>query len=287
MPVPGLLEARDLRQQEVQRDDRQQDEDREPDQVAGGEVEPGRMLLVLHLLLGRGRVGNVLAARGLHPRAFASSPSTPAATRPEQRRGQRSAPPDGLGQRQPGGEVDDVVLAEVDERHPERRGVGPADRAGDRAGLREDMGGLDGQGEVEGRHGSERIPAEETVQRLPVGPPELLAVLVHHPPQLRRAPVGHPAAAPPRTTAAPSGPPSSRSGRGRTSRRAGRRRAGTARGGAAARTAPCRAGRGTRSSATRSASARRALIRPGRPKARCRRSVGVTPRPIARSARTG
>ena len=47
----------------------------------------------------------------------------------------------------------------------------------------------------------------------------------------------------------------------------------------------CRAGRGTRSSATRSASARRALMRPGRPNARCSRSVGVDAAADARGRR--
>ena len=82
-PVPGLLEAGDLRQQEVQRDDRQHDEDREPDEVARGQVEPGRVLLVLDVLApARSALASVLAARGLHPRALASSAWTPAATRP-------------------------------------------------------------------------------------------------------------------------------------------------------------------------------------------------------------
>ena len=44
----------------------------------------------------------------------------------DQRRHGGRAAPDPLGEREPGGEVDDVVLAQVDERDAERAGVGPA-----------------------------------------------------------------------------------------------------------------------------------------------------------------
>ena len=131
------------------------------------------------------------------------------------------------------------------------------------------------------RHGSEGIAAEETVQRRPVGLPELLAVLDHHAAQLRRPPVLHQALLRPRTRAARSGPPSSRSGRGRTSRRAGaaprgnrsRWRDSTYAHGAVRE-------RGTRSSATRSASSPTRGSAPGVPNARCSRSVGVVPPPM-------
>ena len=60
-----------------------------------------------------------------------------------------------------------------------------------RPGLGQHVCGRDGCREVQGRHGGERISPEDTVQRGPAGPPELLAVLDHHAPQLRRAAVLH------------------------------------------------------------------------------------------------
>ena len=199
------------------------------------------------VVLRRLRVDLGIPCTGRRPAASvmrAPAPPAPGRTRDTRATsgvdGRRRAP-DALGQREPGGEVDDVVLAQVHEREPERAGVRPADGAGDRAGLGQQVGGGHGGGEVQGRHGGERdcLPADRTAS--PAGTPELLAVLDHHPPQLRRQPVVHQA----RPRRVPGrrrrdGPVADQR-RGRTSRRCAPRRAGTAPGGAAAgrATVPC------------------------------------------------
>ena len=75
-----------------------------------------------------------------------------------------------FGQRGAGDQVDGVVLAEVDEREPERAGVGPADRARDGIDLRDQARGHQRGGEVQRRHGSERIPSERIVKIVPAVP---------------------------------------------------------------------------------------------------------------------
>ena len=74
------------------------------------------------------------------------------------------------------------MLTEVDEREPERSGVGPADRTSDGIHLREQVRGHQRGGEVQGRHGGERIPSEHIVKIVPAVTPEALAVLEHHAP---------------------------------------------------------------------------------------------------------
>ena len=49
----------------------------------------------------------------------------------------------------------------------ERGGVGPAERARDAARVAEDVRGRHGRGEVQRRHGGQRIASEDTVQRRP------------------------------------------------------------------------------------------------------------------------
>src|ERR1700679_1969483 len=55
----------------------------------------------------------------------------------DQRLGERLASPHGGDEKRPGGQVGDVVLAQVDEAEAERRRVGPAQGALDLAGFRE------------------------------------------------------------------------------------------------------------------------------------------------------
>ena len=52
-------------------------------------------------------------------------------------------------QRESAEQIDDVVLAEVDEREAEHAGVGAADGAGERAALGEQQRGHRGSGEVQ------------------------------------------------------------------------------------------------------------------------------------------
>ena len=131
------------------------------------------------------------AAASLMRRALASSAWIAAGEPPRERRRGRRAGAHALGEREAGRQVDHVVLAEVDEREAEQQRVGPPQRPGDHAGLGEHMRRRDGCREVQGGHGGQGVPPEDTVQRGPAGPPEVLAVLDHHAPQLRRAPVVH------------------------------------------------------------------------------------------------
>ena len=96
-----------------------------------------------------------------------------------------------LGERRAREQIHDVVLPEIHERDTERGGVGPAEHARDAARVAEDVRGRHGRGEVQRRHGGQWIASQHTVQRRPALLPELLAVLDHHPPQLRRAAVLH------------------------------------------------------------------------------------------------
>src|SRR6185503_19815141 len=99
----------------------------------------------------------------------------------ERRRDPRCGRANALGQGQAGEEVDDVVLAQVHEREPEHARVRPPDGAGTAADLAEEVGRHDGCGEVQRRHGSQRVPPHVNVERAPGVTPELGAVLGHHP----------------------------------------------------------------------------------------------------------
>jgi hypothetical protein len=139
---------------------------------------------------------------------------------------------------------------------------------------------------VQGRHRGERIPAEETIERAPVGLPELLAVLVHHAPQLGGPAVVHPPA------------------RGGVPGRRGRHRPVADQAEVERRVQQRRAAREL--IAVAQEQERRGAVRdeepdpvrpdqrpldgvdpPGRPNARCSRSVGVIPPPISLSTLTG
>src|ERR671910_3473085 len=83
------------------------------------------------------------------------------------------APADRLGQREPGSQVDDVVLPEVDERDAERAGVRPPEQAGQAARLGEEAGGGHGGGGGQRGHGGQGVAPEPTGKGLPAGTPEL------------------------------------------------------------------------------------------------------------------
>ena len=199
-PVPRVVQTRELRKQVVQGGDRGDQEAAEHEHVAGRELEPrrGLDLVVLWLATGLERRARRLVERSAppggrvpHARARASAAWTAADSRRAERRQGRRSRAHTLGQREPRHEIDDVVLAQVDERDPEQHGVGPAERSRESARLGQHVRGRDGCREVQGGHGCQRVSPEDTVQRGPAGPPEVLAVLDHHPSQLRRPPVLH------------------------------------------------------------------------------------------------
>ena len=176
------------------------------------------------------------------PRALASSACDRlAATRRTAGAARGAAPADGLRQREPGEQVDDVVLAEVDEREAERRGVGPAERARRRGRPRRARARPSRMSRSAARASRRADCLRGHRTAGPSGLPEVLAVLDHHAPQLRRAP----SSVRPRAGRVPRRrrrhDPVDDQRRCRTRRRSGTRRAGSARGGAAAgrATVPC------------------------------------------------
>ncbi len=103
---------------------------------------------------------------------------------PRQRGQPRRRRPNRLGQRGAGDQVDQIVLAQVDERQTEHPRVAPADRARHGTHLGEQVGAHQRRSEVQRRHRSQRISSKETVERLPEVTPEHGPVLDHHPPDL-------------------------------------------------------------------------------------------------------
>ena len=97
------------------------------------------------------------------------------------------------------------MLAQVDERETERRGVAPADRAVPAADVREDVCRHHGGAEVKGWHCGKRVPGQRIVKRPPEPSPVVLAGVDHDPPdRLEVAVLRRP------TTAARWAPPSRR-----------------------------------------------------------------------------
>ena len=99
-----------------------------------------------------------------------------------ERLGERLALADGDDERGAGGQVGDVVLAEVDEGEAEGQRVGPADRAGGLAGFGQRVGGDQRGGEMQRRHRRPGVAAERVVHARPGRAPEVLADLDHDPP---------------------------------------------------------------------------------------------------------
>ncbi len=191
--MPRVLQAGELRQQVVERGERGGEEAADHEQVAAGDLQPRRRDFVLVVVFGRlgVRRPDRCRRRVSHARARASIACTTSDTRRASGSAAGAAARTPSASASPADEVDHVVLAEVDERGSEERGVGPAQPARDAARLGQNMRGRYGRGEVQRRHGSKRISSQDTVQRGPAGPPELLAVLDHHAPQLGRAAVLH------------------------------------------------------------------------------------------------
>ena len=71
------------------------------------------------------------------------------------------------------------MLAQVDEREPQRAGVGPAEGALHRPSVAEDVGGHHGCREVQGGHGGEGIASQDIVERAPGALPDGLSVFAH------------------------------------------------------------------------------------------------------------
>src|SRR5919201_100751 len=80
-----------------------------------------------------------------------------------ERLGERLGAADERRQRHSAGEVDRVVLAEVDERQGEREGVGPADRSRERRRLGEQDRRQEGGREVKRRHRRPWVAAERLI----------------------------------------------------------------------------------------------------------------------------
>src|SRR3954469_7364383 len=87
----------------------------------------------------------------------------------------RLALADDCDERRSGGEVGDVVLAEVDEGEAEGQRVGPAGRAGGLAGLGQRVGGDHRGGEMQRGHRRPRVATESVVHARPGRAPEVLA----------------------------------------------------------------------------------------------------------------
>ena len=226
------------------------------------------------------------AAVSLMPAPAPRPPGSAADSRRAERRQGRRARAHTLGQRQPRHEIDDVVLAQVDERDPEQHRVGPPDGSRDSARLGQHVRGRDGCREVQGGHGCERVSPENTVQRGPAGPPEVLAVLDHHPSQLGRPPVLHQALG--RRVPGWRGRDRPVADESDVERRVDPRRTAREPLGAAEQQVQHRAvGNANQNQCDQTSSFSHALKLPGVPSARCRRRVGVTPPPSSRSAFTG
>ena len=205
-PVPRVLQAEQLREHEVQEGDRGDDEQQR------GEQAPAREANARHLLDRTAAVRGVVVAppqcqllraldhapdvrcpRSLLRAGFVVHPAPSLANRasstveradepPRQRRGARREQANGLGQRAPGQDVSDVVLAQIDERQRQRPRICPAERARDGTDLREQTCPHQRRSEVKRRHGSKRISSEDIVEGRPAVSPELLPVFDHHSP---------------------------------------------------------------------------------------------------------
>ena len=276
----GVLHAADLRQHEVQERDRREHEDGEQDHAPPRQRDARHLLLVVAARCRRtaarraarstpraaGSYGALDGVLGHRPRP-APAPRSPARRR---RRARASGPSDrrerahALGQREPREQVDDVVLAQVHEREPERQRVRPAERALDPTRLGEQVRGVHGRGEVEGGHGGEGIASQHRVERPPAVLPELLAVLDHHAAHRRGRGGRRAGLSRPRTRAARSAAASRRARRGRRPRTSSRRRGRSARARARARRRSPRAGPRTTASASTRAPSRRGASRPAR-----------------------
>ena len=284
-PPPGVLQARELGQQEVQRGDGQRQEGAEAEQAAAVDLEA-----VVLLLLGLGDVDRPVVELGRGPCSRArprlerlQHAAQPACRRPLRPacRGARPRPargrrPDRRGSARRGRRARYRAWRCT----PRRAGLRPRrcrsararpSRTWRNAGTAWRRGGCLPGNRTEAPSRTSRTAhrirpssgAARASGRRPSGP-------------ARR-----------RTRAARWGSPSSRSGRGRTSRRSARPRARSAPGGAAAGRRRSRAGTGTTASATTRAPSPTPRKAPGVASARWRRSVGVVPSPMARSARTG
>src|SRR3954452_23947778 len=91
---------------------------------------------------------------------------------------------DGREEGRSGGEVGDVMLAEIDEREAQGERVGPADGALPLSGPGQLVGDDKRGGEMERRHRRPRVAAQGAVHARPGGAPEVLAHLLHDPPHL-------------------------------------------------------------------------------------------------------
>ena len=75
------------------------------------------------------------------------------------------------------------MLTQVDEREPQRHRIAPAHGTGDRTHLRQQAGTHERRGEVQRRHGSQRVSSQNIVEVGPAFSPEQFSVLDHHPAQ--------------------------------------------------------------------------------------------------------
>ena len=184
--VPGVLQAQELGQHEVQERDRRDDED------DGGPSRPrvrrirgissvlpdarGRRVVRRpargHLGISGGIKASVVAGRARAPMLGGSPPCTVSyPRRPARATGvlatarepPESRDPTACGPSRPAAprRADRRRSAHPGRRAPDRApGVGPADRARHRAHLRQQVGAHQRRGEVQRRHGSERISTE-------------------------------------------------------------------------------------------------------------------------------
>ena len=216
-PVPRVVEACELRKQVVHGGDRGEQEAAERKQVARRELEPrrGLGLVVVGLATGLKRRARRLVERSAppcghvpHASARASAAWTAADTWRASGAATGASRAHTLGQREPGHEIDDVMLAQVDERGPEQRRVGPADRAR-RCPSRPVRARPRRMSRSAGGHGCERVSPETPYRG---AQPDRQKCSPYSTIILRSQASARPPSSPrpPRTRVARSGPPSSR-----------------------------------------------------------------------------
>ena len=122
---PRVLEAGELRQPVVEERDEHDDEDQTEQDPAAPDLDARHLLVVV--VLAAWVVGDVASER----RSCVRPPLDPLDRRAQpasRRRDPRRAAADALGERGAGEQVDDVVLAQVDEREAQRDRVRPPQR---------------------------------------------------------------------------------------------------------------------------------------------------------------